>query len=85
MPPLSGDPRLHAAQECERRDVKGLYQRARRGEISNFTGIDDVYEPSAAPELRIDTSQMSVQEAADRVMAALDIDDCAVRVARVAS
>ena len=71
--------------ECERRDAKGLYKRVRRGEIANFTGIDDIYEPSAAPELRIDTSRMSVQAAADRVMAALDIDDCAVRVARVAS
>ena len=42
-------------EECERRDVKGLYARARRGEIANFTGIDDPYEPPASPELVIDT------------------------------
>ena len=39
--------------ECERRDVKGLYQRARRGEISNFTGISDPYEAPARAELVI--------------------------------
>jgi adenylyl-sulfate kinase len=57
--------------ECERRDVKGLYQRARRGEISNFTGLDDAYEPPVDPELRIDTTGISVEEAADIVMSAL--------------
>jgi len=61
--------------ECERRDVKGLYRRARLGEIGNFTGVQDPYEPPDAPELRIDTSDMSVQEAADRVMRALRGDD----------
>jgi adenylylsulfate kinase len=55
--------------ECERRDVKGLYRRARRGEIPHFTGIDDPYEPPASPELRLDTTCMSVADAADRVMA----------------
>jgi adenylylsulfate kinase len=59
--------------ECERRDVKGLYHRARRGEIANFTGIDDVYEPSPAPELRIDTTGISVSEAADLVMKTLGV------------
>jgi len=61
--------------ECERRDVKGLYRRARLGEIGNFTGVQDPYEPPDAPELRIDTSDMSVQEAADRVMRALRGDN----------
>jgi adenylylsulfate kinase len=61
--------------ECERRDVKGLYRRARLGQIGNFTGVQDPYEPPDAPELRIDTSDMSVQEAADRVMRALRGDD----------
>ncbi len=42
-------------EECERRDVKGLYARARRGEIRNFTGIDDPYEPPEHPELTLDT------------------------------
>jgi adenylylsulfate kinase-like enzyme len=61
--------------ECERRDVKGLYQRARRGEITNFTGLDDPYEPPAAPELRIDTREISVQDAADLVMTTLGLDE----------
>jgi adenylylsulfate kinase len=54
-------------QECERRDVKGLYRGARRGEIANFTGIDDACEEPVNPDLRIDTTMMSVAEAADRV------------------
>jgi adenylylsulfate kinase len=61
--------------ECERRDVKGLYRRARSGQIANFTGVQDPYEPPDAPELRIDTSDISVQEAADLVMTALRADD----------
>ena len=58
--------------ECERRDVKGLYVRARRGEIHNFTGIDDPYEPPARPELTIDTATVSEDEAVGRVLGALD-------------
>jgi adenylylsulfate kinase len=42
--------------ECERRDVKGLYAKARRGEIASFTGISDAYEPPERPELSIDTA-----------------------------
>ncbi len=41
--------------ECERRDVKGLYAKARRGDLKNFTGIDSPYEPPLVPEIRIDT------------------------------
>ena len=48
--------------ECERRDVKGMYQKARRGEILNFTGIDDPYEPPVQPELVIDTVARSAEE-----------------------
>lgn len=48
--------------ECERRDVKGLYARARRGEIRNFTGIDDPYEAPEHPELTLDTRALSVDE-----------------------
>ena len=55
--------------ECERRDVKGLYARARRGEIRNFTGIDDPYEPPEHPELTLDTRALSVDECVDRVLA----------------
>ena len=55
-------------EECERRDVKGLYAKARRGDIRNFTGIDDPYEPPAAPELVIDTSRVSLEDAGRQVM-----------------
>ena len=54
--------------ECERRDVKGLYARARRGEIRNFTGIDDPYEPPEHPELTLDTRALSVDPCVDRVL-----------------
>jgi len=52
---------------CEARDRKGLYAAARAGKIKGFTGIDDPYETPHAPELRLDTSTMSVSDAADRV------------------
>lgn len=58
-------------EECERRDPKGLYRRARAGEITHFTGIDDPYEPPDNPELSIDTAQVSVAEASDRVVETL--------------
>lgn len=54
--------------ECERRDVKGLYKRARNGEISNFTGISDPYEPPLHPELIIDTTRVPLQQARDLVL-----------------
>ena len=56
-------------EECERRDVKGLYARARRGEIRNFTGLDDPYEPPEHPELTLDTRDLDVEEAVARVLA----------------
>jgi adenylylsulfate kinase len=55
-------------EECERRDVKGLYARARRGEIKNFTGIDDPYEPPEKPELMLDTRVLSVDESVTKVL-----------------
>ena len=55
-------------EECERRDVKGLYARARRGEIRNFTGIDDPYEPPDDPELTLDTRVLSADECVARVL-----------------
>jgi adenylylsulfate kinase len=55
-------------EECERRDVKGLYARARRGEIRNFTGIDDPYEPPEHPELTLDTRVLSADECVARVL-----------------
>jgi bifunctional enzyme CysN/CysC len=56
---------------AESRDPKGLYRRARRGEIKNFTGIDSPYEPPLNPEVRIDTAALSAEEAADVVIEAL--------------
>ena len=53
---------------CEARDVKGLYARARAGEIAGFTGIDDPYEPPADADLVIDTSTMALDEAVDAVL-----------------
>jgi len=47
---------------CEQRDVKGLYQMARRGEISNYTGISSPYEPPSNPNLTFDTSRQSLHE-----------------------
>jgi adenylylsulfate kinase len=55
-------------EECERRDVKGLYARARRGEIRNFTGIDDPYEPPEHPELTLDTRALTVDQCVARVL-----------------
>ena len=54
--------------EAERRDVKGLYRKARAGELRNFTGIDSPYEPPETPEIHIDTSRMSAEEAADLIV-----------------
>ena len=62
------DTPLAAAEE---RDVKGLYKKARAGQLKNFTGIDSPYETPVAPELRIDTTKMSAEEAADAIIKAL--------------
>ena len=51
---------------CEQRDPKGLYKRARAGEIKGFTGVDDPYEPPEAPELHLETDQLSVEECVGR-------------------
>ena len=59
-------------QECERRDVKGLYEKARSGEIKQFTGIDDPYEAPQNPELEIDTTNISVDDAVEMVIAYLE-------------
>jgi bifunctional enzyme CysN/CysC len=56
---------------AEQRDPKGLYKKARRGELKNFTGIDSPYEIPENPDLIIDTSAMTAEEAADRVIAML--------------
>jgi adenylylsulfate kinase len=53
---------------CEQRDPKGLYVKARKGEISHFTGIDSPYEEPARAELTIDTSQISIEEAVEEIV-----------------
>lgn len=58
-------------EECERRDVKGLYEKARAGEISEFTGVSDLYEEPVNPELRIDTTEHEPAESARLVVAKL--------------
>ncbi|NOT54985.1 MAG: sulfate adenylyltransferase subunit CysN [Deltaproteobacteria bacterium] len=58
-------------EECERRDVKGLYAKARRGEIKNFTGIDSNYEPPAAPEIHLQTVNLTAEACVDQIMESL--------------
>jgi len=55
-------------EECERRDVKGLYARARRGEIRNFTGIDDPFEAPERAELVLDTRTLTVEQSVSAVL-----------------
>lgn len=55
-------------EECEKRDIKGLYQKARKGEIPNFTGISSPYEAPAHPELIVDTSKQSVEECVEQIL-----------------
>ena len=57
---------------CEARDVKGLYARARKGEIKNFTGIDSEYQAPEAPEIEIKTVEMTPEEAAEVVVKYLE-------------
>ena len=56
---------------AEERDVKGLYKKARQGKIKNFTGIDSPYEPPENPEIRVDTTTMTAEAAADQILAFL--------------
>ena len=56
---------------AEQRDTKGLYKKARRGELKNFTGIDSPYEPPENPEIRIDTTQLTPADAAEQIVARL--------------
>lgn len=55
-------------EECERRDVKGLYAKARRGEIKNFTGISAPFEAPAHPALTLDTSALSLEESVNKLL-----------------
>ena len=55
-------------EEAERRDVKGLYKKARAGQLKNFTGIDSPYEAPEAPEIRVDTTRETPEAAAERIV-----------------
>jgi sulfate adenylyltransferase len=55
-------------EECERRDVKGMYRKARLGELKNFTGIDDPYEPPVSAELELDTINQTAEENARQII-----------------
>ncbi len=58
-------------EECERRDPKGLYKKARNGEIRDFTGIDSPYEAPVSPELILETDRYTIDECANQVLAYL--------------
>jgi adenylylsulfate kinase-like enzyme len=57
---------------CEQRDVKGLYARARRGQITGFTGVDDPYEEPVNPEITLDTVNFTPDENARKIVAYLE-------------
>jgi len=59
---------------CERRDPKGLYAKARRGELRNFTGIDSEYEPPEFCELQLQTTELSPEDCVARILDHLDDD-----------
>ena len=61
-------------EECERRDVKGLYAKARRGEVKDFTGISAPFEAPACPALKLDTSHLSIEESVDQLLKLLGIE-----------
>ena len=58
-----------SVEECARRDVKGLYEKAFKGEIKEFTGVSDPYEPPSAPEIVLDTENETPEESAGKVLA----------------
>ena len=59
-------------EECERRDVKGLYEKARKGEIDNFTGISAPYEPPLNPTIEIDTTKQTIEESVETIFYAIE-------------
>ena len=61
-----------SVETCEERDVKGLYAKARSGEIKEFTGVSDPYEPPQNPELVIETEQQSPEESAKQIISYLE-------------
>ena len=61
-----------SVDECARRDVKGLYEKAFKGEIKGFTGVDDPYEEPASPDVRIDTERHEPEESAQLILRHLE-------------
>jgi adenylylsulfate kinase len=61
-----------SVEECERRDVKGLYAKARAGEIKEFTGVSDPYEPPENPELVLESEELTPEESAGQIIAFLE-------------
>ena len=59
-------------EECEKRDVKGLYKKARSGDIPNFSGISSPYEAPENPQVEIDTTGKSLEESVDYIMEKLE-------------
>jgi adenylyl-sulfate kinase len=62
-----------SVEECARRDVKGLYEKAMRGEIKGFTGVDDPYEEPESPEVVVDTESQTPEESAQMIMDKLEV------------
>jgi len=71
---IIGDDRFYVVHiattlsECERRDPKGMYKKAREGKIRDFTGVDSPYEPPKSPFLTLDTEELSVDECVDLII-----------------
>lgn len=59
-------------EECIKRDVKGMYQKALKGELKKFTGISDPYEPPLNPEVHVNTKKLSVEEATEKILRYLE-------------
>ncbi len=57
---------------CEQRDVKGLYKKARAGQIKNFTGVDDPYEPPVSPDVHCNTAKEGLDESYEKILAGLE-------------
>ena len=68
--------RRHAAGGGRARDPKGLYKKARRGELKNFTGVDSPYEAAGTPEIRVDTTLDEPEEAAEQIFDHLALQGC---------
>ena len=61
-----------SVEECEKRDVKGLYKKARLGEIKDFTGVNAPYEVPETPDIEIKTEQLSVEESVSKIIKAIN-------------